>query len=65
MSSLLSNILLVLIVGFGIGVLFSLLKLPIPAPDTMVAIMGIVGLWLGLVAVAWFRKQPLGQFFQR
>ncbi len=33
--------------GFLLGGLFSLLKLPIPAPPTLAGILGIVGIYLG------------------
>ena len=40
-----------LLVGALVGVIFSLIKLPIPAPPTLAGIAGIVGLWLGYIAV--------------
>ena len=33
--------------GFAVGVLFSWLKLPIPAPPALAGVMGIVGIFLG------------------
>lgn len=29
------------------GVVFALLKLPVPAPPVLSGVMGIVGLWIG------------------
>jgi len=37
------------ITGFAVGVVFRLLRLPIPAPDTLAGIMGIVGIFAGYV----------------
>ncbi|MCP8969121.1 XapX domain-containing protein [Ectobacillus ponti] len=38
---------LALVSGLIVGVLFSALKLPLPAPPTLVGILGIVGIYLG------------------
>ncbi|WP_095210617.1 XapX domain-containing protein [Endozoicomonas ascidiicola] len=35
--------------GFAVGVLFSFLRLPIPAPPTLAGVMGIVGVYLGFL----------------
>lgn len=40
--------------GFAAGVIFSLLKLPIPAPTEFASIVGIIGVFLGLVVVKMF-----------
>lgn len=40
-----------LIIGFITGVLFSVFKLPIPAPPALEGVLGIVGIWLGYEAV--------------
>lgn len=40
-----------LITGMATGVLFSLLKLPIPAPPTLAGVTGIVGVYLGYVLI--------------
>jgi len=40
--------------GFVAGVIFSLLKLPIPAPSEFASIVGILGVFLGLLAVRFF-----------
>ena len=45
---------LALIVGLVIGVIFSLLKLPIPAPDNIEGIIGIVGIFIGMILVKQF-----------
>lgn len=34
------------------GVVFALLKLPVPAPPVLAGIMGIVGLWAGYALVS-------------
>ena len=40
--------------GFVAGVVFSLLKLPIPAPSEFASIVGILGVFLGLLVVKMF-----------
>lgn len=36
--------------GFAVGMLFSFLKLPIPAPPVLSGVMGIVGVYTGSLA---------------
>ncbi len=45
------EILLTTLTGAGVGAVFSLLKLPIPAPPVFAGLMGIVGLWIGYAIV--------------
>lgn len=45
------DILLTTLTGIGVGAIFSLLKLPIPAPPVFAGLMGIVGLWIGYALV--------------
>ncbi|UTV27239.1 XapX domain-containing protein [Photobacterium atrarenae] len=47
------EVLLALMAGFIVGVLFSAIKLPIPAPPVLSGVMGIVGVYLGAVAYRW------------
>ncbi|MEK7640844.1 MAG: DUF1427 family protein [Patescibacteria group bacterium] len=42
--------------GLVVGVIFSVLKLPIPAPPVVAGIAGIVGIFLGYVLVQNFTK---------
>jgi len=42
-------ILVSFITGFVVGAVFRLLRLPIPAPDTLAGLMGIVGIFVGYV----------------
>ncbi|SET54326.1 XapX domain-containing protein [Oceanobacillus limi] len=37
--------------GIALGIVFSLLKLPIPAPPNFAGVMGIVGVFVGFVLV--------------
>ena len=39
-------------VGALTGAIFSIFKLPIPAPPVFAGLMGIVGLWIGYAIVA-------------
>jgi XapX domain-containing protein len=41
------EIVLTTLVGIGVGSIFSLFRLPIPAPPVFSGLMGIFGLWLG------------------
>lgn len=41
------EIFLSIITGFGCGVVFAALKLPVPAPLVFAGVAGIVGLWIG------------------
>ncbi|MBO8168546.1 MAG: DUF1427 family protein [Thermoanaerobacteraceae bacterium] len=41
------QIMLSTITGIIVGFLFSVLKLPVPAPPTVAGLMGIVGIFLG------------------
>ncbi|WP_371373664.1 XapX domain-containing protein [Thalassotalea aquiviva] len=47
------ELILSLFAGFVVGVLFSVLKLPIPAPPVLSGVLGIVGVYLGGVAYLW------------
>ena len=40
--------------GIVVGAIFSILKLPIPAPPVFAGLMGIVGLWIGFGIVQRF-----------
>ncbi len=44
-------ILLSLATGLAVGLLFTALELPLPAPNMFAGVMGIVGIYLG--AVLW------------
>jgi XapX domain-containing protein len=35
------------VTGMGVGAVFALFKLPVPAPPVFAGLMGIFGLWLG------------------
>ncbi len=45
-----------LITGIGVGLLFAALKFPIPAPNHINGVLGIVGIFLGFLIVDSFRK---------
>lgn len=42
--------------GMIVGALFSVLKLPIPAPPTFASVMGVVGIFLGYVLVKYLLR---------
>lgn len=39
--------------GFLVGLIFAILKLPIPAPPAFAGIAGIIGIYLGFKAYEW------------
>jgi XapX domain-containing protein len=41
------EIFLTTLTGAGVGAIFALFKLPVPAPPVFAGVMGIVGLWIG------------------
>ncbi|NMP15187.1 MULTISPECIES: DUF1427 family protein [unclassified Thalassotalea] len=47
------EVILATIAGFSVGILFSFLKLPIPAPPVLPGVMGIVGVYLGGLSYIW------------
>ena len=49
------NYVLSLIVGFGVGLLYALLKVKSPAPP-IVALVGLLGMVGGEAAVPWLRS---------
>jgi XapX domain-containing protein len=44
-----------LLVGIAIGVIFGLLKLPVPVPEALAGLLGIVGMWLGFALVNYLK----------
>jgi XapX domain-containing protein len=44
---MIKEVFLTTLTGTLVGVVFSLLRLPIPAPPVFAGLMGIFGLWLG------------------
>ena len=48
-----TEVLLALGTGAIVGILFSVLKLPLPAPPVISGIAGIGGIYLGGVAYSW------------
>ncbi|MFC0297466.1 XapX domain-containing protein [Geobacillus jurassicus] len=48
------EIVLSLVTGVIVGFLFTLFRLPIPAPPALAGIAGIVGVYLGMRLFHWF-----------
>ncbi|MCG7497537.1 DUF1427 family protein [Vibrio sp. Of7-15] len=48
-----NEVMLSVVAGLVVGVLFSALKLPIPAPPVLSGVMGIVGVYLGGMGYQW------------
>ncbi|GEM80142.1 XapX domain protein [Vibrio superstes NBRC 103154] len=57
---IMNEVLLAVFAGFAVGILFSALKLPIPAPPVLSGVMGIVGVYLGGHFYQWL----IERFFQ-
>lgn len=50
---------LAVLTGFIVGVIFKLLKLPLPAPPVLSGVLGIVGIYLGGMALPVIQKYVL------
>ncbi|MCP3699446.1 DUF1427 family protein [Aliivibrio sp. S2TY2] len=48
-----NEVLLSMLAGLIVGVVFSAIKLPIPAPPVLSGVMGIVGVYAGAVGYQW------------
>ncbi|WP_159655120.1 XapX domain-containing protein [Vibrio atypicus] len=48
-----NEVILATLAGFVVGILFSVIKLPVPAPPVLSGVMGIVGVYLGGVTYQW------------
>ena len=46
---------LALIVGIIVGFIFSLFKLPIPAPNAIEGVLGIIGIFIGYKLLEWVK----------
>jgi XapX domain-containing protein len=51
------ELLVALVTGALVGVLFSFLKLPLPAPPVLSGIVGIFGIYLGGVGFHWISER--------
>ncbi|HIF9209994.1 TPA: XapX domain-containing protein [Photobacterium damselae] len=45
------------VAGFAVGIFFSALKLPIPAPPVLSGVMGIVGVYFGGICWGWIAER--------
>lgn len=48
--------LLSLVTGSVVGIIFTALKLPLPAPPVLSGILGIVGIWFGSILYQWLAR---------
>jgi XapX domain-containing protein len=48
-----TEVLLALVTGAIVGIVFSMVKLPIPAPPVLSGIAGIFGIYLGAIGYNW------------
>lgn len=56
-----NEVILATLAGFVVGILFSAIKLPIPAPPVLSGIMGIVGVYLGGITYQWIIEKFFSQ----
>lgn len=52
-----AEVLLALATGAFVGILFSVLKLPLPAPPVISGIAGIAGIYLGGIGYQWIMER--------
>ena len=50
------KLLLPLLVGIIMGLIFSLMKLPLPTPDKIEGVIGVAGVFIGMLLVKYFIK---------
>jgi len=48
-----TEVLLALLAGAIVGIIFSMIKLPLPAPPVLSGIAGIFGIYLGGIGYNW------------
>jgi len=54
MVTIIERIILPFIVGLIIGGIFSFLKLPVPTPDKIEGVIGVIGIFIGMFLVKTF-----------
>jgi len=62
MSKDLLNWLKAFAVGLITGAIFTVMRINIPAPTSLSSIMGIIGLFLGLITVSLIQKKSLASY---
>jgi XapX domain-containing protein len=50
------NVIISLAVGIFIGAMFTLLKLPLPAPNALAGVVGIFGIYAGMILIGVIKK---------
>ena len=51
---MIKEVFLTTLTGMGVGAVFSIFRLPVPAPPVFAGLMGIFGLWMGYGLVQRF-----------
>jgi len=50
------ELILALVAGIAVGMVFKLIKLPLPAPPVLAGVLGIFGVYLGGVLMDWLAQ---------
>jgi XapX domain-containing protein len=50
---LMKELVLSIVAGMAVGILFRFLKLPLPAPPVLSAVLGVFGVYFGGVVAEW------------
>ncbi len=58
-----NEVILALLSGLIVGVIFTAIKLPIPAPPVMSGVVGIIGVYLGSVVYTNFISNLIQRLF--
>ena len=56
-AMVMTETLLALVAGIFVGIIFSVLKLPLPAPPVISGIAGIIGIYMGGIGYQWIMER--------
>ncbi|MCM3668427.1 DUF1427 family protein [Mesobacillus maritimus] len=54
------DVIMALLAGVFVGILFKMLRLPLPAPPILAGVIGIVGVYVGGLAGEWLQNMFRG-----
>jgi len=50
------ELILALVGGIAVGMVFKLIKMPLPAPPVLAGVLGVFGVYLGGVIIDWLAQ---------